>query len=123
MTEHVKAIRKIAPSYAGMIKALVQLSAEQEIQSNQGLVGKLIDLIQRLKQSFINAKAKDIANEQQLIDDYNDLIGTLDDQINGYKAEINNLQGQILSQQNQLVAAENDRDTAENTMTTTSTLL
>lgn len=66
MTEHVKAIRKVAPSYAGLIKALVQLSSEQEIQSDQSMIARLIDLIQRLKQSLINAKNKAVANEATL---------------------------------------------------------
>jgi len=52
------------------------------------MISRLIDLIERLKQSLINAKNKDMENEQTLQNDYETEMEALDDVIEGLEDTI-----------------------------------
>lgn len=95
MNDHLKSIRKVAPSYAGLVHALVQLSTSQDVQSDQGLVADLIALIDRLRLSLIAARDLDIENEGTLQNNHNDFLTAIDAQIDGYEGTINSLQSNI----------------------------
>ena len=123
MTKHAAAIRKVAPSYAGLIKALVQLSSDDNIHSDQSMISRLIDLIERLKQSLINAKAKDIENEATLQADYETEMEALDAVIEGLEDTIDTLTTNINTWGPQVADAEVAKAAAEAIINTTTTLL
>jgi ABC-type transporter Mla subunit MlaD len=90
MTSHVQAVRKIAPSFAPILKTLIQLAASP--QADQSKVGKILELIDGLKANLEDSLNLEHANEASAIATYNALILVLDAVIADLKGDIARLE-------------------------------
>ena len=90
VTSHVQAVRRVAPSFAPILKTLVQLSAGP--QADQDKIIKVVNLIEDLRSKLQESLAKEHEDEKQAKADYDELIAALTNTINTLKSQINDLE-------------------------------
>lgn len=104
ISSHVAAIRKAAPGYAGLFKALIQMATKTT--ANQELVVRLLNLIEKLKQSFINSKQIETTNEEDAENAYQALIIQLDNTLATLNVELGEKQNDLVTYNFRLNEAE-----------------
>ena len=90
VTSHVQAVRRVAPSFAPILKTLVQLSAGP--QADQDKIVKVVNLIEDLRAKLQDSLQKEHDDEKQAAADYAELIAALTATINDLKSTINSLE-------------------------------
>ena len=89
VTSHVQAVRRVAPSFAPILKSLVQLSAGP--QADQDKIKKVIGLIEDLRAKLEESLATEHADEQKAAADHAEFMEAINALINQLKTTINDL--------------------------------
>jgi flagellar biosynthesis chaperone FliJ len=118
---HVAAVRKIAPAYAALFKALIQMSTSTT--ADQEMVVRLINLIDKLKQSFLDSKDLETENEDAAEAAYVELIDQLNATITALEGEIGTKKNDLASYEYKVEEAYSLKADAEKRVDTFTTLL
>ena len=89
VTSHVQAVRRVAPSFAPILKTLVQLSAAPQADSDK--IVKVVNLIEDLRAKLVESLNGEHEAEAKAKADYEALIAALTSTINQLKTLINEL--------------------------------
>lgn len=99
LNTHLQAVKRVAPAYGGLFKLLLQVAADP--QANQELVTKLINLISKLRASFVSSLELENENEDSAQQAHDELVESLDntileltDRISSLKLELTSLTAQ-----------------------------
>mmetsp|Transcript_33931 Transcript_33931/g.59149 ORF Transcript_33931/g.59149 Transcript_33931/m.59149 type:complete len:359 (-) Transcript_33931:31-1107(-) len=79
LNSHLKAVKRVAPAYGGLFKLLIQIAADP--QANQETVTKLINLISKLRSSFVSSLELEHSNEADAQQAHDELVESLDETI------------------------------------------
>ena len=93
VTSHVQAVRRVAPSFAPILKTLVQLSAAPQADSDK--IVKVVNLIEDLRAKLVDSLNGEHEAEAKAKADYEALIAALTATIADLKATINGLEMKI----------------------------
>mmetsp|Transcript_7758 Transcript_7758/g.14746 ORF Transcript_7758/g.14746 Transcript_7758/m.14746 type:complete len:359 (+) Transcript_7758:289-1365(+) len=120
LNTHLKAVKRVAPAYGGLFKLLLQIAADP--QANQELVTKLINLISKLRNSFVSSLELETSNEDAAQQAYDELVASLDDTIIELTSRIADLELQLSSLKAAKADAEERKSDAQGRIDSFTTL-
>jgi chromosome segregation ATPase len=111
LSTHLKAIKRVAPGYGGLFKLLLQVAADP--QANQEMVTRLINLISKLRASFVSSAELEFDNEAAAQQAHDDLVASLDSTITELTGRIGSLEVELTSLEAQKADSEERKADAE----------
>lgn len=111
LNTHLQAVKRVAPGYGGLFKLLLQVAADP--QANQELVTKLINLISKLRASFVSSWELEDTNEADSQQAFDELVQSLDSTIIELTDRISSLELELKSLYEQKADAEERKEDAE----------